>query len=233
MKPIVAQLYYFGLIVAFLILPVVQHGYASNEGNESVISKRRKLARNIGTLRGKREGVICGIGAGVGYTNFTAPLAAYWGDAYEGSWPDPRAGAYAFATEIKLGHGFTEQFLLYYTSHITWLPLSNLYRDTMIANGSAGAGVMYFPLRSVDFYFIGSLRLAVLTTWHPPFKLEKARQTGLAVSGGIGYEFLPHLTLDFTVNFGHANMTHFDDPKEIKFANEIVTYLVTLSALAY
>ncbi len=257
MKSNVSQLYYFGLIVAFFIFFVVQHGHASNaaaemdinEGQDQnqisptepptgdtsiiVIDEGQDPSPDTKSLLGRRKGFICGIGAGLGFTNFTAPLAAYWGDAYEGSWPDPRQTKSAFATELKIGHGLSDQFLLYYTSRISWIPLSNLYRDTMVANGSAGAGLMYFPLRNVNFYFVGSLGLAVLTTWHPPFKLEKARQTGLAASGGIGYEFLSHLTVDFTVSFGHANMIHFDDVTEIKFADEIVTYLVTLNALAY
>ena len=259
MKTIVSQLYYFGLIVAFFIVPVALHGHAANGADKSIINegqtpnqtpptqpltrdtsiiaiyekRNRDIPKIISGLRGWREGFIFGIGAGVGFTNFTAPLAVYWAEAYEGSWPDPRQTRSAFATELKIGHGFSEQFLLYYTSRISWLPLSNLYRDTMVANGSAGAGMMYFPLRDVDFYVVGSLGLAVLTTWHPPFKLEKARQTGLVASGGIGYEFLRHLTVDFTVNFGHANMIHFDDVTEIKFANEIVTFLVTVNAIAY
>ncbi len=257
MKPNVSQSYYFRLIVALFIFWVIQEGHAANaadkilidEGQHQnhtsatapptgdisiiVIDEEQALSSRTKSLRGRRKGFICGIGAGVGYTNFTAPLAAYWGDAYEGSWPDPRQTKSAFGTELKIGHGFSDSFLLYYTSRISWLPLSHLYRDTMVANGSAGAGIMYFPLRSVDFYFLGSLGLAVLTTWQPPFKLEKARQTGLAASGGIGYEFSPHLTVDFTVSFGHANRILFDDVTEIKFANEIVTYLVTLSALAY
>ena len=226
MNPKVLQLYYFGRIVAFFIVLMAHHGQASNavaemdinEGQDQnqispteppmgdtsiiVIDDEQDPSPRTKSLRGRRKGFICGISAGAGYTSFTAPLAAYWGDTYEGSWPDPRQTTSAFGTELKIGHGLSDSFLLYYTSRISWLPLSNLYRDTMIANGSAGAGVMYFPLRTVDFYFVGSLGLAVLTTWQPPFKLEKARQTGLAVSGGIGYEFLSHLTIDFTVNFG-------------------------------
>ena len=255
MKPNVSQLYYFGLIVAFFTFPVAQHGHVLDAAVETstneeqnqipptesptrdtgiiIIDEEQEPPSSTKSLRGKRKGFICGIGAGVGYTNFTAPLAAYWGDAYESSWPDPRQTTSAFGTELKIGHGLSDQFLLYYTSRISWLPLSNLYRDTMIANGSAGAGIMYFPLRSVDFYFVGSLGLAVLTTWQPPFKLEKARQTGLAVSGGIGYEFLSYLTVDFTVNFGHANRIHFDDITEIKFADEIVTFLVTFNTIIY
>ena len=257
MKPNVSQLYYFGLIIAFFIFFIAQHGHASNaaaemdinEGQDQnqipptesptrdtgiiVIDEEQEPPPRTKSLRGRRKGFICGIGAGVGYTNFTAPLAAYWGDAYEGSWPDPRQTTSAFGTELKIGHGLSDRFLLYYTSRISWLPLSNLYRDTMVANGSAGAGMMYFPLRNVNFYLVSSLGLAVLTTWQPPFKLEKARQTGLAASGGIGYEFSPHLTVDFTVSFGHANRIHFDDITEIKFADEIVTFLVTFNAIAY
>ena len=197
MKPNVSQSYYFGLIVVFFIFWVMQQGHAVNavdksvidEGHDQnhisatepptgdasiiVIDEEQGLSSRTKSLRGRRKGFICGIGAGVGYTNFTAPLAAYWGDAYEGSWPDPRQTKSAFATELKIGHGLSDSFLLYYTSRISWIPLSHLYRDTMVANGSAGAGIMYFPLRSIDFYFLGSLGLAVLTTWQPPSNWKK------------------------------------------------------------
>ena len=184
-------------------------------------------------LRGIRQGFIFGMGVGVGNANFEAPFTEYWGSTYEGDWPNPRGTTSAFATEIKVGHGFTNQFLLYYTSRISWLPLSNLYRDTMIANGVTGVGMMIYPLKSADFYIVSSAGLAVLVTWQPPFKLERARQTGLAVSGGIGFELIRHLSVDFTVNFGNANSTQLENNNELKLTDEIVTFLVTANLLFY
>ena len=75
--------------------------------------------------------------------------------------------------------------------------------------------------------------LAVLTTYKPPFRLERARQTGLAVSCGVGYELLPQLTIDFSVNFGNANNTQFDIENDITLTDEIITYLLTVNLLAY
>ncbi len=233
MKTIVSQLSLIGLLTAFFIVPSFESVYAFGGEDRNLIYERRNIFRRTKNLRGRRQGFIFGIGTGVGITNFEAPLAEYWRNAYEGSWPDPRSITSAFATELKVGHGFTDQFLLYYTSRIAWFPLSNLYRDTMIANGIAGVGMMLYPLRSSDFYLVGSAGLAVLVTYQPPFKLERARQTGLAVSGGVGYELLRHLTIDFTVNFGNANSTQLDETNEITLTNEIVTFLVTVNLIFY
>lgn len=233
MKTIVSQLSLIGLLATFFVLSLPENVHAFGDEDRSFIYERRNIFRRTKNLRGKRQGFIFGIGTGVGNTNFEAPLAEYWGNAYEGSWPDPRAAASTFATELKVGHGLTDQFLLYYTSRIAWLPLSNLYRDTMIANGTAGVGLMVYPLRSSDFYLVGSVGLAVLVTYQPPFKLDRARQTGLAVSGGVGYEFLRHLTVDFTMNFGNAHSTQLDETNEIRLTNEIVTFLVNVNLIFY
>lgn len=233
MKTILSQLSFIGLITTFFAMPSSEIAYAFDGEDRNIIYERRNIFRRTKNLRGRRQGFIFGIGTGIGTTNFEAPLAEYWGDAYEGSWPDPRATASAFATELKVGHGLTDQFLLYYTSRIAWLPLSNLYRDTMIANGTAGVGMMLYPLRGSDFYLVGSTGLAVLVTYQPPFKLERARQTGLAVSGGVGYELLRHLTIDFTMNFGNANSTQLDEANEITLTNEIVTFLVNVNLIFY
>lgn len=233
MKTSILQLCLIGLLATFFMSSLPENTHALGSEDRNLIYERRNIFRRTKNLRGRRQGFIFGIGTGVGNTNFEAPLAEYWGDAYEGSWPDPRATASAFATELKVGHGLTDQFLLYYTSRIAWLPLSNLYRDTMIANGTAGVGMMLYPLRSSDFYLVGSAGLAVLVTYQPPFKLERARQTGLAVSGGVGYELLRHLTIDFTMNFGNANSTQLDEANEITLTNEIVTFLVNVNLLFY
>ncbi len=233
MKTFGPRLCFIGLIAIFFMLftPDVVQAFGIEDRN--LIYEQGDILRRPKNLRGRRQGFIFSIGAGVGNTSFTSPLAEYWGSAYEGSLPDPRSTTSAFATELKVGHGFTDQFLLYYTSRISWLPLSNLYRDTMIANGLAGIGMTIYPLRSSDFYIVGSAGFAVLVTWQPPFKLERARQTGLAVSGGIGYELLPHLNIDFTANFGNANSTQLDDVNEITLTNEIVTFLVTVNLIFY
>ena len=232
-KTCISQLCFIGLLATFFVPFLSENAHALGSEDRNLIYERSDILRRSKNLRGRRQGFIFGIGTGVGITNFEAPLAEYWGSAYEGSWPDPRSTASAFATELKVGHGFTDQFLLYYTSRIAWLPLSNLYRDTMIANGAAGVGMMLYPLRSSDFYLVGSAGLAVLVTYQPPFKLEKARQTGLAVSCGVGYEFLRHLTIDFTLNFGNANSSQHDEANEITLTNEIVTFLVNVNLIFY
>lgn len=233
MTKIIPQYHYAGFIIAILLLLPSDTIMAFGIEDRNLIYEQQNLISRPTNKLGQRNGFIFGFGAGVGNVNFAEPLAEYWGATYDGDWPDPRGTASVFATDIKIGHGLSNQFLLYYTSRISWMPLSNLYRDTMIANGSAGVGMMLYPLSSKNFYLVGSVGLASLVTWQPPFKLERARPTGLTVSGGIGFELVRHLNIDFTVNYGNAHSTEVDDVNEITLTDEIVTFLVTAHILFY
>lgn len=184
---------------------------------------------------GKRTGFIWGIGIGTGSSSYTQSLVEYWGDAYQGPVITERGRESAFVTNFRMGHGFSEQFLLYYTSRITWLPLRNLYKDTMIANGTAGVGLTIYPLYKSNFYLTGSVGLATLATWNPPTELEQARATGIAASVGIGYELFRHCSIDLTVNLGNASAKQIEQLRlnEAELTNEVVTVTLMLNGLAY
>lgn len=183
--------------------------------------------------RANREGFIWGLGVGTGMASYTQSLVEYWGDAYEGPQLEARGRESAFITNIRIGHGWTDQILFYYTSRISWIPLRNLYRDTVIANGTAGLGLTIYPYYKSSFYIEGSVGLTALATWFPPIELRNARPTGIAVSAGIGYEFFPHTSVDLTVSFGNASRTQIYDRNYIELTNEVVTVLLTLNGLAY
>ena len=187
----------------------------------------------IFSTRANREGFIWGIGVGTGMASYTQSLVEYWGDAYEGPRLEARGRESAFITNFRMGHGLTDQVLIYYTSRIAWIPLRNLYRDTVIANGTAGLGVTIYPHNKSNFYLSSSVGLSTLATWFPPLELEKARPTGIAISAGIGYEFFPHSSVDLTVSFGNASRTDIDEKNHIELTNEVITVLLTLNGLAY
>ena len=116
-------------------------------------------------LGGRRKGFVFGFGVGAGSTSFSEPLAEYyWRNTQEAEWSSARQSRAALVTELKIGHGLSDQFLLYYTSRISWLPLQHFTKDTMIANGAAGAGFMYYPFRRFGLYFVGNIGLATLVT---------------------------------------------------------------------
>ena len=183
--------------------------------------------------RGRREGFICGIGFGTGMASYTQSFVEYWGQAYEGPRLEARGRESAFVTNFRIGHGLTDRVLVYYMNRVTWLPLRNLYRDTVIANGTAGLGITIYPHYKTNFYIQGSVGLATLATWFPPLELEKARPTGITVSGGIGYEFFRHCSVDLTVSFGNASRTQIGEKNQIELTNEVVTVLLMLNGLAY
>ena len=228
---------YLVLIATCLILYPFDKVHAFGDQERDFIYEERKdslvqLGRK--NYRGRRQGFIFGLCVGVGRTSFTQPLAEYyWRTTQEGNPSTERQTRSALVTELKIGHGLNDQFLLYYTSRISWLPLQHFSKDTTIANGAAGAGFMYFPFRKRGLYLVGNIGLATLVTWQPPLTLKNARQTGISVSGGIGYELFSHWSIDFTVNAGSARMTSVDDPSEIVFRDEILTYSLNLNMLAY
>lgn len=233
MKTIISQLGYLTLIATLFILHPSGNADAFWNREHSLMDERGgPLVRE--KLGGRRKGFVFGFGVGVGRTSFTEPLAAYYRrNMQEAERSSARQERASLVTELKIGHGFSDQFLLYYTSRISWLPLDHFTKDTMIANGAAGAGFMYYPFRRFGLYLVGNVGLATLVTWQPPLTLENARQTGVIFSGGIGYQILPHLNLDFTVSSGSANARSVDDISEIELIDEVITYSLTLSALAY
>ena len=237
LKTITLRLAYLVLIAPCLIFYPFDNAHAFRDQERGFIYEERKdtlVQLTKKNLRGRRKGFIFGIGVGIGRTSFTEPLAEYyWRNAQKADWSTTRQARSALVTELKIGHGFNDQFLLYYTSRISWLPLRHFTKDTMIANGAAGMGAMYFPFRRLGLYLTGNIGLATLVTWQPPLTLENARQTGVSVSWGIGYEFLSHWSIDFTVNSGSARMTKVDDLSEITFRDEITTVSVNLNMLAY
>ena len=233
MKTITSQLRYLALIASLFMLHPFENADAFWERGHSLMAEESGILVRE-KLGGRRKGFVFGVGVGIGRSSFTEPLAEYyWRNTQEAEWSSARQTRAALLTELKIGHGFSDQFLLYYTSRISWLPLDHFTKDTMIANGAAGAGFMYFPFRRFGLYVVGNIGLATLVTWQPPLTLENARQTGVIFSGGIGYQILPHLNLDFTVSSGSANARNVDDFSEIEFIDEVVTYSLTLSALAY
>ena len=236
-KTITLPLGYLVLIATLLILYPFDNICAFREPERGFIYEERKdtlVQLTKKNFRGRRKGFIFGLGVGVGNASFTKPFAEYyWRHAYESEWSTERQTRAALVTELKIGHGLNDQFLLYYTSRISWLPLQHFTKDTMVANGAAGAGAMYFPFRRRGLYLVGNIGLATLVTWQPPLTLENARQTGVSVSWGIGYGFLSHWSIDFTVNSGSARRTRVDDFSEIEFRDEITTFSVNLNMLAY
>ena len=237
MRTITLPLGYLVLIAAFFLLYPSDPVHAFRDQERPFIYEERKdsLVRLVRKdYRGRRKGFIFGLSVGVGQTSFARPFAEYyWRRTDESEGSTGRQTRSALVTELKIGHGFNDQFLFYYTSRISWLPLRHFAKDTTVANGAAGMGFMYFPFRRIGLYLVGNIGLATLVTWEPPLTLKNARQTGVSTSWGIGYELFSHWSIDFTVNSGSARMTSVDDLSEIEFRDEITTFSVNLNMLAY
>lgn len=194
LKTITLPLGYFVLIATFLILSPSDNVHAFRDQERSFFYEERKdtlvgLARK--NYRGRRKGFIFGLGVGIGRTSFTEPLAQYyWRGTQEANWSTERQTRAALVTELKIGHGLNDQFLLYYTSRISWLPLQHFSKDTTVANGAAGAGFMYFPFRKRGLYLVGNIGLARPQNVRVPWTEASAKgptfyyEPGAALAGG-------------------------------------------------
>ncbi|MEA1879961.1 MAG: outer membrane beta-barrel protein, partial [Campylobacterota bacterium] len=91
-----------------------------------------------------------------------------------------------FASSIKLGYNFTEQFGLYYIRNASWYSVPST--NDLHVSGIAGLGATY--------YFTPNLN-----TWYASIGVgvgdfanidEKLSETGSAFLATVGYEFSPH-----------------------------------------
>jgi len=177
---------------------------------------------NAHAFDGERKGFILGGGIGLGMTSFTQSVAGF-GERVSAD----RETKPSFVTDFKIGGGFSEQVLLYWTSRVSWFSLENIFGDTVtIASGTAGVGITYFPNPDSNFYLLGGLGLA---TWGSPFESDTSTATGLGLLGGIGFELSPHWTLDITLSLGNSSLTE----SGVELTNGVAALLVTFNGIAY
>ena len=128
LKTITSQLGYLILTATFFIFYPSDNVYALGNQDQGSLVKADPPVGRLKKIRRSREGPILGFGIGVGRISFTEPLAEYWNTIEEarskatGQSPLPREPRSALATELKIGHGLSDQFLFYYTSRILWAP---------------------------------------------------------------------------------------------------------------
>ena len=143
----------------------------------------------------QREGFLVGIGAGASIVNTS--LDVY--DSYYGSFSSDES-SFGLATSFKLGYGFNNQFLLYYTNDVSWFGLKGT-NDTFITGGSS-IGAMYYIDENSPIYLVGAIGIGSFSNF-----TNGGGETGSTFSIGGGYEVSPHVLLEAT--YQHVNVEDY------------------------
>jgi hypothetical protein len=180
-------------------------------------------ATTVDAFNNNRKGFILGGGAGLAGTRIQQSLSG-GGESFEGEAETKGS----LLTDFKIGLGTSEQFLLYYCSHVTWFSIENVFlEDVTIANGIGGIGVTYFTQPFAPSPFIhGGVGIA---SWATPFESNSDTWTGFGMWIGGGYEFSRHWVVEFTLGHGVPSKTEGGLKAETKAS----TVGVSINYLAY
>ncbi|MFH1893322.1 MAG: hypothetical protein ABIK83_11650 [Candidatus Zixiibacteriota bacterium] len=166
---------------------------------------------------GYRSGFILGFGLGPGITSN--------GDSHFG-----------LQTDFRIGAGVNEQVQVYWSSKVSWYSVDyyvirgfdyysgDLYYSTdsgIGVFGQGGLGVSYYFQPETPSWFItggvGYSSYAIMASDN-----VSDSEFGMGLSGGLGYEFSPHLNVEGGIRFG--------SPGE---GNSLTSIMICLNALAY
>jgi hypothetical protein len=158
-------------------------------------------------FNGERGGFILGFGAGPSMTSYS-----YNHDYYDSD----RRNEFGLGTDFKIGGGFNNQFLLYYVNRVAWFKPG----DATIAHTVGLLGASYYlKTEAPAWYFVAAVGVSA---WDKPFETYSSQSdSGLGLTGGAGYEFSRHWSIEATLNWG--NLDYVD----------AISVMVTVFGLAY
>ena len=171
---------------------------------------------------GSRKGFILGVGAGGGATSFKQELSGF----ATGKTETETKGA--FATDFELGWGANDQLLIYYSNHVHWFGITNVFNNSVtIASGVSSAAVSYFfkpaaPSAVVEGGIGGA-------GWNALSGGQSSSSVGLGVWAGGGYEFSRHWLVRGKITYGKPS----DDQGGVKLETTATGFGVTVNYLAY
>jgi hypothetical protein len=172
---------------------------------------------------GRRRGFILGGGAGGAATSFTREV----NNPYGSGTPDNRLDGdeLGFATDIKLGFGFNDQFLMYLdTSTRVTSPLENSMFGPAVS--------IYLRPNAPSAYVLAGFGFAL-------FEYGGLTYGGESLSAGFGWEFSRHWSVEVTGSYraGHRDEgpepLTFLAPLEPGIETRSFSVFVTINGLAY
>jgi len=187
---------FFGMIACFMIFTITS---------------------SLPAMGGTRKGFVLGFNVGGGLTSYTTTefrvnffdYPPYFSDEYVES----RKSSMAFATDLKIGYGVTDQFLIYYANNVMWFGFKDpdWSESQFTIAGATKVGMSYFfKPEAPSFFTSAGIGLSV---WSPLIATGYSDEIwlGLALSAGFGYEFSPHWAIELSAIWGIGGTDEDDD----------------------
>ena len=154
---------------------------------------------------GQRQGGIIGIGGGIHHTYYTH-------DGFSDSYK-------SFATSVRAGYAFTNQFSTYYIRNASWRKKKNYYDDTNYhVTGISGIGASYYmSLKTPSTYLVGAIGIGDDT------QIGSYSDSGIAYLVGVGSERTKGIHIELT--YLHVYINNSTPPFRSHSFQAILNYL--------
>ena len=162
--------------------------------NKIIISTIAASLLTISTAQAfddQREGFLMGVGAGAAIVNTSSTGLD--------------ESSFGFATSFRMGYGFNNQFLLYYTNDISWFGIDDYRNDDTFISGGSAIGASYYIEENSPIYITGSLGLGGFSN----FTSDYSTDLGSTFSIGGGYEISPHVLLE--ASYQRTNADNYNE----------------------
>jgi len=181
------------------------------------------FAASTSAFDNQRRGFNLGGGFGLGLASYTQTIS---GGQYAGT--SSRQNPLAIMTDLKIGGAPSDQVQIYYISRASWFSMQNVFEDeVVIANVWNGLGVSYyFQPQAPSPYLTGSFGFS---TWSATFESDSEEWYGIGVTGGAGYEFVKHWSVEGVLAYGKPS----NEEGGIKVTANSFAFRVTLAYNAY
>lgn len=177
------------------------------------------LAPGARAFDGNRKGFVLGGGVGGG----TARLEQELSGALSGTLPSVTEGT--LVTDFRIGGGLNEHWMLYYDNQVWW-------GRTEFTSGKKGFGLgiglvgvsYYLTADAPSWYFVGTVGVSSFGSSD-----DYTAQTGLGVSGGAGFEFARHWSVEAVAGWGSPE----EDAGSLTLTTDALVFAVRIHGLAY
>lgn len=154
------------------------------------------LISDADAFDGNRKGFILGGGLGLGVTSFTQTVGGFGPRLTL-----ERGRKLGLQTSFRIGYAPSEYGQIYWSNRVSWFGMENNFGNHVaIAHGIGGIGVTYYFHPVTPSFFITGV--IGFSTWFTLFESYPDILYGDGISGGFGYEFVRHWSVEISVSHG-------------------------------
>jgi len=132
-----------------------------------------------------KEGFILGVGVGISRINSDVTRNSNNNFKIKSEYDT------GFATSLKIGYGFNNQFSAFLVRNASWFSYSNDQKDDTYVSGILGLGVSYYTSKNSPLYLTAAYGQGDFMN-----QSEGEKEIGGALMFGMGYEVSPHLQIE-------------------------------------